>query len=158
MRLHFDGTTARRLLAHSVAAAARGTTMGQLFEGACRRDGLDVDPDGDRMPGAGEADPSKVPPGLWLVGDQGVYLMSNGTPGLRGRDGAADAAVAAETRGEGAHEAKRASFGGDDGVEFLDAAMIAEALALGNAAWMCLEVGPGGIGPARPTRRDGAAP
>ena len=59
-------------------------------------------------------------PGLWFVGDHGVYLMSDGKP----PDGASPLLVYAEqcdptTRDDWFH-IKRATFGGDDGVEFLD--------------------------------------
>lgn len=57
-------------------------------------------------------------PGLWLVGDEGIYLMSNGT--LENRP-----IVFAEECNPNTMsfdewwEAKRCSFGGDDGVEFI---------------------------------------
>jgi len=40
-------------------------------------------------------------PGLWLVGDHGVYIMSNGNPDW--------------------YDYKRRHFGGDDGIEFIAA-------------------------------------
>lgn len=65
-------------------------------------------------PGEGEQ------PGLWLVGDHGVYLMSNG----KLPDGARPLVVYAEqcdpTTSDDWFHIKRATFGGDDGVESLD--------------------------------------
>jgi hypothetical protein len=66
-------------------------------------------------PGEGEK------PGLWLVGDQGVYIMSNG----RLPEGARALLIYSEQ----CHPAgdidwwdyKRRHFGGDDGIEFIDA-------------------------------------
>lgn len=66
-------------------------------------------------PGQGEN------PGLWLVGDQGVYIMSNG----KLAEGARPLVVYAEE----CHPAgnpdwwhyKRRWFGGDDGIEFIEA-------------------------------------
>jgi len=61
-------------------------------------------------------------PGFWLVGDHGVYLMHNGTLD----EGEKPLVVyAAECDPETMAfddwwEAKRATFGGDDGVEFID--------------------------------------
>jgi hypothetical protein len=82
-------------------------------------------------------------PGLWLVGDQGVYLMSNGNPGLT-RANDANAQITADRRPIicFAHEinadtlsfeiwwaAKGDSFGSDDGVEFFAATDLRSALA-----------------------------
>jgi hypothetical protein len=60
-------------------------------------------------------------PGLWLVGDQGVYLLSNGK--------LAEGARALVVYSNECHPVgnpdwwhyKRRHFGGDDGIEFLDA-------------------------------------
>lgn len=60
-------------------------------------------------------------PGLWLVGDQGVYLLSNGK--------LAEGQRALVVYSDECHPAgnpdwwhyKRRHFGGDDGIEFLDA-------------------------------------
>jgi len=75
-----------------------------------------------------------APPALLLVGDDGVYLMSNGLPTLLadGTEGSASADSKAyivyaeecnpETMAfEDWWEVKNESFGGDDGVEFLEA-------------------------------------
>lgn len=69
-------------------------------------------------PGEGEK------PGLWLVGDEGVYVMSNG----KLAEGQRPLAVYAEecdpkTNPDYWHY-KRQHFGGDDGVEFLGAEML----------------------------------
>jgi len=67
-------------------------------------------------------DPAK--PALVLVGDQGVYLMSNGKPADQ-REAQKGNYVAYATdhnpnRDTGWWDAKRASFGADDGAETLD--------------------------------------
>ncbi|MBO9126296.1 MULTISPECIES: DUF3085 domain-containing protein [Rhizobium/Agrobacterium group] len=60
-------------------------------------------------------------PGLWLVGDHGVYLMSNG----KLLDGAKPLVVYAEecdpSTNDDWFDVKRRTFGGDDGVDFIDA-------------------------------------
>lgn len=70
---------------------------------------------------ASEATPK---PALQLVGDQGVYLMSNGRPPDK-RD-AQDGCFVAYARGLNPHtdpdwwQTKRATYGGDDGADILD--------------------------------------
>lgn len=75
---------------------------------------------GFRDPHGGLSDIDTGKPGLWLVGDHGVYLCSNGKLA-----GARPLVVYAEecdlTRNGDWFETKRRTFGGDDGVEFLDA-------------------------------------
>ncbi|WP_315927494.1 DUF3085 domain-containing protein [Mesorhizobium sp. SP-1A] len=76
---------------------------------------------GYRDPHPGFSGADKLKPGLWLVGDHGVYLCSNGSL----VDGARPLVAYAEEcdpAGNGDwFEVKRRTFGGDDGVDFLDA-------------------------------------
>lgn len=67
--------------------------------------------------------------GLWMVGDHGVYLMPNTTDGVYhsklGKDDRRLVVYARECNPDTMEfddwwENKRRSFGGDDGVEFLD--------------------------------------
>lgn len=71
-------------------------------------------------------------PGLWLVGDHGIYLMSNGKPHLP-RPGAespdSSLIVYAEECNpdkdpDGWWDAKQSYYGGDDGVDTIDLADI----------------------------------
>lgn len=75
---------------------------------------------GFRDPHGGLSDIDNRKPGLWLVGDHGVYLCSNGKLA-----GARPLVVYAQecdpTQNDDWFEVKRRAFGGDDGVEFLDA-------------------------------------
>lgn len=86
---------------------------------------IDADANGGyRVPYQGISPDSDARAGLWLVGDEGVYAMSNGK--LAGSQRAL--VVYAEecnpqTNPDYWHY-KRQYFGGDDGVEFLDAAEI----------------------------------
>lgn len=63
-------------------------------------------------------------PGLWLVGDQGVYLLSNG----KLPEGAKPLVVYAEECDPRTNDdwfaVKRRTFGGDDGVDFIDAGQV----------------------------------
>jgi hypothetical protein len=69
-------------------------------------------------------------PGLWLVGDHGVYLLSNGK--LAG--GQKPLVVYAEecdpATNDDWFEVKRRTFGGDDGVNFLDAGQLEAMMAV----------------------------
>lgn len=113
MRLHFSRPGVERLLKHAKEAPEHRHTYGQS---------------------------GKVAPGLWLVGDQGVYLMSNGHPAL-------DADPPKQTKNSQFvvyasevdptkldfdvwYDAKRASFGGDDGCEYLTAESVEQALSV----------------------------
>jgi hypothetical protein len=79
--------------------------------------------------------PETAKPGLWLVGDEGVYLVSNGKPMLtRSPRSRARFVVYADEvnpktlRFEVWWAAKQSGFGGDDGVEFLAAELLEAAL------------------------------
>ncbi|MVA82747.1 DUF3085 domain-containing protein [Agrobacterium vitis] len=76
---------------------------------------------GFRLPYHGISPETEARAGLWLVGDEGVYIMSSG----RLAEGQRPLVIYAEecdpkTNPDCWHY-KRRHFGGDDGVEFLDA-------------------------------------
>lgn len=79
---------------------------------------------GFRNPHYGLAPGKDEKPGLWLVGDEGVYLLSNS----KLADGQRPLVVYAEecdpTTNPDYWHYKRQHFGGDDGIDFLDAAEI----------------------------------
>jgi len=60
-------------------------------------------------------------PGVWLVGDHGVYLCSNGELATGAKPLVAYAEECDPHRNDDWFEVKRRTFGGDDGVDFLDA-------------------------------------
>jgi hypothetical protein len=71
--------------------------------------------------------------GFWLVGDQGVYLMHNGQTPEGGKN---HVVYAVECNPEKVAfdewwDVKRATFGGDDGVDFLSSDGLAEAIGKG---------------------------
>lgn len=75
----------------------------------------------------------KTDKGLWLVGDEGVYLMPNTTDGIHHKNRQdndplvvvyAQECDPTKLDFDTWWENKRASFGGDDGVEFFDPASI----------------------------------
>lgn len=94
MKMRFNVADLRRIVTQAESADKHRAVFGQ---------------DGDR-------------PGLWLVGDDGVYLMANCDPPVMA-DGTADVVYAEqfkETPKDEWWDLKRSLFGGDDGVEFLD--------------------------------------
>ena len=151
MRLHFHAALVFRLLEHSKESAARSPTTEQLFEGRLRKDGRDVDAHGLPLaawPTEADIDPARIPAGLWLVGDQGIYFMSNGKPGLMvapasTRHLVAPAAEADPQRNPDSWwDVKRASFGGDDGVMFIDQADVLTLLRYRRDGRVCLDLTP----------------
>jgi hypothetical protein len=116
MRLHFDIGGVRKLLAHTKVATEHSPNYEQNASG------------------------EPVLPGLWIVGDQGVYLMSNGRPDLMPEP--IDPAHPERRFVVYAREIdptrmafdvwyanKRMAFGGDDGCDYLAASDIEAALA-----------------------------
>lgn len=91
----------RKVIAHGIADAAANGGFRNPYYGT--------------RPGEGEC------PGLWLVGDEGVYLCSNGK--------LAEGARPLVLYSEQCHpvgnpdwwDYKRRHFGGDDGIEFIEA-------------------------------------
>lgn len=123
MHMHFDRAEVERLLAHAKAA-----------------------PEHWKPYEKGEAEA-----GLILVGDSGVYLMSNGTPGLFVPGGSKGqlVAYAAECNPvklpfDDWWGNKRAGFGGDDGADLLPANFIENALKLQKGD-VTLDVTPGRV-------------
>lgn len=127
MRLHFNRERVEQLLSHTYQATAHQAIYGQK---------------------------ETERPGLNLVGDNGVYLCSNGLPSLRadGNQGS----ISPETplmvvyarecdpelmSFEQWWENKRRSFGSDDGIEFLEASKLQAAMQF-DSGWLVLEVTP----------------
>ncbi|NSZ09747.1 DUF3085 domain-containing protein [Agrobacterium tumefaciens] len=63
-------------------------------------------------------------PGVWLVGDHGVYLCSNGKLPDGEKPFVAYALECDPRTNDDWFEVKRRTFGGDDGVEFIEAAQL----------------------------------
>ncbi|KPH76530.1 MULTISPECIES: DUF3085 domain-containing protein [Bosea] len=77
---------------------------------------------GFRNPHYGLAPGQDERPGVWLVGDEGVYIMSNGKLAEGKRPLVVYAQECDPKTNPDYWHYKRQHFGGDDGVEFLDAA------------------------------------
>ena len=73
-------------------------------------------------------------PGLWLVGDEGVYIMSNGILAEKQRPLVVYAEECDPKTNPDYWRYKRQHFGGDDGIEFLDAFRLVTLIAAAPAA------------------------
>lgn len=96
---------------------------------------------GFRNPHYGLAPGKDEKPGVWLVGDEGVYIMSNG----KLADGQRSFVIYAEecdpkTNPDYWHY-KHQYFGGDDGIDFLDAELLVRSIeALASATHLTIEM------------------
>ena len=78
-------------------------------------------------------------PGLWLGGDHGVYLCSNGNIAAGDRPLVAYAEECNPDTNEDWFDIKRRTFGGDDGVDFLDAGQLEVMMAANpEATHLCI--------------------
>jgi hypothetical protein len=151
MKLHFDAALVQRLFDHSLQSAIRSPTFDQLFVGKYRKDGRDLDLariGTDALPTHNDIDPSKIEPGLWLVGDDGVYLMSNGNPRLLAAPPATRNLIAIAEEADPArhpdtwYDTKEAAFGGDDGVIALSRDFVTGLLAAARDGRVCIDLTP----------------
>lgn len=76
---------------------------------------------GYRVPYQGISPETDARPGLWLVGDEGIYLLSNGKLAEGQRPFVVYAEECDPKTNPDTWHYKRRHFGGDDGVEFIDA-------------------------------------
>lgn len=133
--LTFKANEVRRLLEHSKAAKKHTPSYEDLFNPAYHRGGKVVEKNG--WPDHDNIDVDKIPPGLLLVKDQGVYLLSNGSPSLlvEGTGGhvvayAREADPTSAGEFDDWYDAARQIMGGDDCAETLALTMFEPVLAL----------------------------
>lgn len=133
--LTFRASEVHRLLEHSKAAKEHRPSYEDLANPAYHKGGV-VKLDADEWPDSGNIDRLRIPAGLLLIADQGVYLMSNGLPALLAEPGGTRNAVAYALESDPGsgfddwYDAKRSIMGGDDCVITLPAEMFERALAL----------------------------
>lgn len=150
----FNVGEVRKLFEHSKAAAIHMASLSDLFNPECHKDGIILLENGERYvegepghwPSSKNIDDSKIVACLWLVGDSGIYLMSNGTPQLLVKEGKSRNVVAyaaesnPDTDPDGCWDAKRRIFGGDDGSEPLPLAMFEQAMKLPDEATFKIKI------------------
>ena len=136
MILTFDAQTVRNFIEASRNSSNHRATIEQSCMEEYLRDGLDPESLNDMLDGtvAGDYDPARIPEGVWLVGDLGgVYLTSN-APVDEVRAAGFDPVVYAcevdpETMGpDEVYKARKDSFGIMDGVKFIAAEHLEQAL------------------------------
>lgn len=84
---------------------------------------------GFRNPHYGLAPGKDEKPGLWLVGDEGVYILSNGKLAEEQRPLVVYAEECDPKSNPDYWHYKRQHFGADDGIDFLDAKMLVTLIA-----------------------------
>lgn len=147
MKLHFDRDIVVRLLAHAHDASEHTPNFSQMCERRYLKEGVVA----KQWPGLEDIDTAKIPAGLWLVGDQGVYLMSNGRPSLRPDETSPSSLVAKafetdpDRHPDTWYDTKVASFGGDDGCDFITAETIQSALDATQGRPFWIDVSPDGL-------------
>jgi hypothetical protein len=89
---------------------------------------------GYRIPYQGISPETEARAGLWLVGDEGVYVMSSGKLAEGQRPLVIYAEECDPKTNPHCWHYKRRHFGGDDGVEFLDATELEKLMAAAPGA------------------------
>ena len=137
--------TLRAIVEHARNSPTRSPNYAELYDPACRKDGKE--PAEDVFPTHEDVDPAKIPYGLWLVKDRGVYLMSPGNPRLQDPNGHGSLvayALEANPASDDCWDMARAIMGGDDCVEKIDLAFIEKAIKDGLSR-IIVTVSPTGI-------------
>lgn len=144
----FNVGEVRRLFEHSKNAATHQASYEHLCNPEYHKDGIILTESGEQYredveghwPSSKNLDETKIPACLWLVGDDGIYLMSNGSPRQLASEGSERSLVAyaaeanPKTDPEGVWNAKQRIFGGDDGVDALPLSMFEYAMQLPDSA------------------------
>ena len=135
--LRFNVGEVRKLYNHSMAAKEHSASIEQSFEAKYHKGGKVVMQDDIEWPDAENIDPTLIPASLWLVGDRGVYLMSNGLPSML-VEGSQTNNVVAYAQGVDPrvdkewYRVKHDVFGGDDGVEPLPLSLFSDLMELND--------------------------
>jgi hypothetical protein len=142
-KLKFDKDRVQQLLVLSQKAEEREPTYDQLYDPRCRKDGQEPE---DRSPSPDEVDGRKVPVGLQLVKDDGIYLMSNAAdPSLFEGGKRRDVTYARgfdpdQVAFDDWWDLSRAAMGGDDQAIFLEEKLIQGALNRAAGKTVVIEV------------------
>ncbi len=81
--LSFNLKDVQELADHAKSCEEHSPVFAQILDPAYAKDGTPKMSEEEMFrSGSDHVDLKKIPAGLWLVKDSGIYLMSNGTPGL----------------------------------------------------------------------------
>ena len=127
--LRFDPAGVAKLVALSNAATAHRASFADLANPAVCRDG--AKPDAYGLVTSDDVDTAKIGPSLWLVKDEGCYLMSNAADQPRGPDDRLLCVYAKSLGPDCDYQSLREACGGDDFCEPLPVADFERAL-IGN--------------------------
>lgn len=146
--LRFNKADVTTLLDHARNCERHGAAYDHLYDPRYRKDGKT--PQKGHFPKPDEIDDSKIPWGLFLVADEGVYLMSNGEPrdivsGNRSRVAYAEQCNPNTMESDALHDSKTAIMGGDDQSLFLPGDTIANAVLASRDSWVRLRVSSNGM-------------
>lgn len=116
------------ILAHSESADAQRPSFSDVFDPEMWKEG--AKPNARGYVESDQVDTGKIPPSVLIVKDDGVYLMSNGTPMLvdPARGTRSVVAYAKGLDPSTGYEVIRAAVGGDDFAERIQVAAIREAI------------------------------
>ena len=89
MKIRFDSAEVATQVRHALCSPQHRPTFNELSNPNFHKGGV-VKIGEHGFPDAQNIDLSKVPAALWLVKDQGIYLMSNGDPRLLLEPGSTD--------------------------------------------------------------------
>ncbi|MEN8196752.1 MAG: DUF3085 domain-containing protein [Pseudomonadota bacterium] len=143
-KLKFDKRRVEEILGISRDAKKRTPTFGQMYDPAFRKDGK-APPEGE-WPSAEDVDPAKLPPGLHLIKDQGIYLTANAADLPLGEDSRRPDVVYADGFDPDAvdfddwWDRARDVMGGDDQVIFVTEEQAAHTLATARGPQIIIEV------------------
>lgn len=128
-KIYFQLSEVLPLIEHSEQAPAQRVSMTHLFDKKYWKEGTPKPSDG--FVKEGDVDVSKIEQNVLLVKDDGIYLMSNGNPGLLLEEGRHKVTYAKNCNPKtdaDCWETARALVGGDDFGEALPIAMFRQAI------------------------------
>jgi len=141
MILRFPFASVLPLVEHSEAAPSQNPDFAHLCDPEFWKEG--AKPDQFGYVSEADVDTTKIRPGILLVKDQGIYLMSAGSPGLLASENPIRHQVVYATGfgPDANHEAMCDAVGGDDFSERLSCASIRhQAKRVNKPSWLCVEM------------------
>lgn len=121
MHLTFNKPAVKALLTHALTSEHRTPAMEHLLDPQYLKHPL---PPGQEFAELKDIDQSKLPAGLLLVGDHGMYLLSNGSNDDETTRHVEYAHEGNPDTNPDWYDTKLDTTGGDDSVDFLDAQLV----------------------------------